>query len=66
MVEPPAGTVTDDGETEAVTLLEDGIAVSMTEPVNWLTLDNVTIALTFEPGLLEIVDGEMEIEKSNT
>ena len=66
VADPPLTMVRLDGDTVAETLLDDGVTVKATVPVNCSMLDSVTVALVDEPAALETVDGLMDIEKSLT
>jgi len=66
VADPPLAIVRLDGDTVAETLLDDGVTVNATVPVNCSMLDSVTVALVDEPAALETVDGLMDIEKSPT
>jgi len=66
VADPPLAIVRLDGDTVAETLLDDGVTVNATVPLNCSMLDNVTVALVDEPTAPETLDGLMDIEKSLT
>ena len=66
VADPPLAIVRLDGDTVAETLVDDGVTVNATVPVNCSMLDIVTVALVDEPTAPETLDGLMDIEKSLT
>ena len=64
--DPPPVIARLDGDTEAVTVLDDDVTVKATVPANWSILDTVTVVVVDEPAALETVEGLIDIEKSRT